>query len=643
MSAVFPALLVPFLLAGTSPRLVSRQQAAENPPSVREDSSLLLRSAFGDGTSAPAALAGVPCEPCAGPWDDDLLGSERVSFTDAGGGAIDSLSWRLNPLHDDAVVRDLVLPFSFPFYYSMYDTLAVGVNGFLSLQGSNLRSYVGARPTPFPCVLQPHATLAPFWADLVVGAGGIYFHATADSAVVEWHGLTDVGGQGPYTLQARLYPSGEIRFIWRALPAILPDEWIVGMGDARGLDGWTLASAPHAGEGLLIRRPANESPIAALEVRSPDFSLHRGATLTPEILLGNPAESERSSFLQATVTARADGTIYDLSPPDSVVIAGHGQEVARLNSWVPPRPGLYDLVATALPSSGIEPVSRSFLVHSTWDTSAVLAAFEGGQPADAYALEDAGEWAVRFDVADYLGLNASLVRVNFWGGWPDNEKQVVEVQLIGADADGAPDAAIEYSRAVVARGGNGFVAIPLPDSTTLLSDPVYVVIRQPLPFPDCESIAVDGEQDAGSFRRHWVRVCDSDTWQTVEKPALSGDLYVELYLSGSVGITGPDSAPGRSSDPGRAPRLLPPAPVPANPQVHIAVEVPVAVGDAEISVYNLAGAMVRRLQHGSLAAGRHEFVWSGTTARGAPVPSGVYWVRLRAGHTDDLRRLVILR
>jgi hypothetical protein len=651
MSALYPALIVPLLLTSAPPQLISLRQKPLPPPrqpAATEPIALVRRPL--DLAPDPLHLpTDFSCDPCAGPWEEDLLGSTRASFADAGSGAIDSTEWRLSPLHDDAVIRDLLLPFSFPFYYGNYDTLAVGINGFLSLQGGNLRSEVGARPTPLPCVLQPHAVIAPLWTDLLLGSGAIYFHADSDSAVVEWHELSDAAGDGPYTLQARLYPNGEFRFLWRSLPATLPEELVIGAGDARGLDGWTLTTPPTVGQGVLIRRPSIAPPVAALDVLTPDYSLHRGASVAAEILLGNPAEIGRSTLLRATITAHADGTIEDISPPDSISLGAHELQSVLLSPWTPPHAGLYDLVATAQPHSGVSPASRTFLVHSAWDTLATLANFESGQPADTYALNDAGEWAIRFDVADYLGLNASLVRIYFWEGWPDHEIQSVEVQLIGADGEGAPDAAIEYSSTVTARGGSGFVTIPLPDSTQLVADPVYVVIRQPLPFPDCESIAVDSDQGAGSFRRHWVRACDDEQWQTVEKPVLSGDLYVELYLSGSVGIAAPggsgDSDPGDLIRPpsGDRPRLLAPAPVPANPHVRIAAELPAAVTDAEIIIYNLAGERIRQLHRGPLAAGHHEFTWAGRTDRGTPVPSGIYWVRLRAAHSESLRRLLILR
>ncbi len=42
-------------------------------------------------------------------------------------------------------------------------------------------------------------------------------------------------------------------------------------------------------------------------------------------------------------------------------------------------------------------------------------------------------------------------------------------------------------------------------------------------------------------------------------------------------------------------------------------------------------------------AGPHETRWDGTDASGAPVSSGVYFYRMRAGKTSQSRRMVLLK
>lgn len=490
----------------------------------------------GDLLSGAESAPEVSCEPCVARWDADYLGTTLSFDARTGGAPIDSVQWQLEPLHDDAVVRQLPLPFSFPFYYDKYDTLAVGVNGFLGFMGDLLPSSAGKRPAPLPCEVQPHAAIAPFWADLALGdAGALYFRAVADSAVVEWRALVDTSDAGPYTFQVRLYPSGDVRMIWHELPGSLTDHQ-VGMVDARGHDGLSVSTEPVPESALVLQRPANLAGVTALAALAPAYTDTLRRLLLPQILLANPGVGPATATLNVHLTELAGQTSEDLSPTAPVTVEGQSQTTISLDTWRPTVPGFYRLDASLSPAFALPAIADTFLIHSVWDTTLVSAVFDFGVPSDAYALNDPGEWAIRFDTEEYVGSAASMARIYFFGGWPDAESQEIEVELIGADEGGAPDAALSYSTPVRLRGGSGFVTVPFPDGT-VVADTNYVVIRQLLPYPDCESIAVDEGQGAHSSKRHWVRVCDAEMWREVLTPELSGDLFVELYLGSQVGIT----------------------------------------------------------------------------------------------------------
>lgn len=59
-----------------------------------------------------------------------------------------------------------------------------------------------------------------------------------------------------------------------------------------------------------------------------------------------------------------------------------------------------------------------------------------------------------------------------------------------------------------------------------------------------------------------------------------------------------------------------------------------------ISIYNLRGQLVRKLQPGNLPAGDSQLNWDGTDEAGKSLPSGVYFARLEAGGRSAVRRLV---
>ncbi|MBD3349020.1 MAG: T9SS type A sorting domain-containing protein [Candidatus Eisenbacteria bacterium] len=84
------------------------------------------------------------------------------------------------------------------------------------------------------------------------------------------------------------------------------------------------------------------------------------------------------------------------------------------------------------------------------------------------------------------------------------------------------------------------------------------------------------------------------------------------------------------------------APNPFNPVTTIRYELPVD-SDVLVSVYNVAGKLVRTLVDGRVEAGYHRAVWDGTDEKGRSVASGVYMYRLTAGGHRSRRMMVLLK
>lgn len=74
----------------------------------------------------------------------------------------------------------------------------------------------------------------------------------------------------------------------------------------------------------------------------------------------------------------------------------------------------------------------------------------------------------------------------------------------------------------------------------------------------------------------------------------------------------------------------------------IAYELP-SPADVRITVYDVAGRLVREIVNESLDAGIHAARWDGIDASGQRVASGVYFARLEAGNASQTRRIVLLR
>ena len=88
-------------------------------------------------------------------------------------------------------------------------------------------------------------------------------------------------------------------------------------------------------------------------------------------------------------------------------------------------------------------------------------------------------------------------------------------------------------------------------------------------------------------------------------------------------------------------------PNPFNPEPWIPFELNQDTA-VSISIYDLQGQLIRRLELGQLTAGRYlrsdrAAYWNGKTEAGEAVASGTYFYQLQAGDYSQTRKLVILK
>ncbi len=89
-------------------------------------------------------------------------------------------------------------------------------------------------------------------------------------------------------------------------------------------------------------------------------------------------------------------------------------------------------------------------------------------------------------------------------------------------------------------------------------------------------------------------------------------------------------------------RLYPCQPNPFNPRTTIKYDLP-EIGPVRLSVFDVAGRLVRTLVDESVAQGRHEAVWDGRDSSGREVGSGSYLARLEFGGKVEAVRMGLLR
>lgn len=88
--------------------------------------------------------------------------------------------------------------------------------------------------------------------------------------------------------------------------------------------------------------------------------------------------------------------------------------------------------------------------------------------------------------------------------------------------------------------------------------------------------------------------------------------------------------------------LYPNYPNPFNPKTTIRFGLP-RTSDLRVTIYDVAGRLVKVLDEGEFDAGYHQLQWDGTNTHGQAVNSGVYVYRVQAGEWQETRSMVLLR
>lgn len=122
-------------------------------------------------------------------------------------------------------------------------------------------------------------------------------------------------------------------------------------------------------------------------------------------------------------------------------------------------------------------------------------------------------------------------------------------------------------------------------------------------------------------------------------------LLLAIARDGSRSEFGPFRMRAQGS-PGRF-ALAPPAPNPcilsAGRGVMLRYQVPVPGGEVRLSVFDLGGRLIHDLVSEHRSPGAYTLLWNARDRRGSRVDSGLYFLRLQAGHRQALRRLLLIR
>jgi hypothetical protein len=196
----------------------------------------------------------------------------------------------------------------------------------------------------------------------------------------------------------------------------------------------------------------------------------------------------------------------------------------------------------------------------------------------------------------------------------------------------------------------------------------HVPVREEQSGPVIIQAEVDDRSEAGLTAVDLVYRFGGGAWRTEAMAGAGGDLY-EATIPGSSEATTVDyyvlarDATGREEG---SPRVAPAAwhsfptapstgtplaarlgapsafPNPFTTETRFAFELRFPE-HVQLSVHDVSGRRVRRLEDGVRGAGRTELVWDGRDDAGRPVASGVYFYRLQAAGIVYTRPVVLTK
>lgn len=173
-------------------------------------------------------------------WEDITGKGTQASFSDS----------------DDGFTELIDIGFNFKFYESTYHQLSIGTNGLINFEAGS-----SSFSNQFlPLDIDPNNLIAPFWDDLLIDTGNVYYWLDSTSPqrfVIEWHQVVKYGSLEELTFQVILYENGDILFQYLELHGNLASS-TVGIEDREGVYGLMYlynSLGLAAGQAILFSRP----------------------------------------------------------------------------------------------------------------------------------------------------------------------------------------------------------------------------------------------------------------------------------------------------------------------------------------------------------------------------------------------------
>jgi hypothetical protein len=333
--------------------------------------------------------------------DSDSPGGPVFSWTDISGtGTPVAISG------DDDTSDPIALGFNAPFYGTLFSSIRVCSNGWLSFTDSS----TAYNNQPLPNSGAPANMVAPFWDDQLASGGGVaYFQSFGNKAIVQWTNMPHYSAGGPYTYQAIIEAGGAITFQYLNMNAPL-DSATVGIQNATKTVALQVAfNQVYVHDNLAVRISSIPQWLTAFPVSgriaaggSKTINLHmnasglEGGTYPAEVHILNNDPQNPDLVVNASlhVIGAPDAVVQPLSLPfgtsflgqpytQNLIVVNDGTDTLHVSAINSSHPG----ELTANPSSFNLAPHGSQNVTVTW-TPAALGAFSGSLTV---LSDDAGE------------------------------------------------------------------------------------------------------------------------------------------------------------------------------------------------------------------------------------------------------------
>jgi hypothetical protein len=135
---------------------------------------------------------------------------------------------------DDQNVGPFDMGFSFEFYETFFSSIRICSNGWQSFTST---ATIYTNPT-IPTAAEPNNLVAPFWDDLTVSSGTVYYYADPinHTFTIQFDGVPALGTGGPYTFQTVIKQDGTIELYYNTI-GTYNTSCTVGVENGDGTEG----------------------------------------------------------------------------------------------------------------------------------------------------------------------------------------------------------------------------------------------------------------------------------------------------------------------------------------------------------------------------------------------------------------------